>query len=164
MEELKLTSFTKKNSLFVLLAVVLLTQFCGNFVHATDTVNGYDWPMFGYNSARTGFSEDTSSSPSARNWEVSWSDSMLDSPAVAYGFVYFKIGHVVCYNAFTGEMVWESTREAASDIWSVAVANGYVYADPNGYVYALNAPQEKKSGCILSETMKNLMLHQSQMA
>ncbi len=74
----------------------------------------------------------------AKSWEVHWSNSRLNSPAVANGYVYFKMDHIICFNAFTGETIWESTKEVAQDIWSVVVANGYVYADSNGYVYALN--------------------------
>jgi eukaryotic-like serine/threonine-protein kinase len=129
----------KREPIIVLIIVALLVSSCFISVKCSaSTVLDYGWPMFGYNVSRTGFSEDMGSSPDARNWEIR-SDSGTDSPAVAYGCVYYKMGHVVCYNAFTGETVWEAEREAAGDIWSVAVANGYVYADSNGYVYALNA-------------------------
>lgn len=130
---------SKRESIIVLIVALLVSSCFISAKCSTSTVLDYGWSMFGYNASRTGFSEDVGSSSGARNWEVGWSDSRLDSPAVAYGCVYYKIGHLVCYNAFTGETVWEAENEAASDIWSVAVANGYVYADSNGYVYALNA-------------------------
>jgi len=126
--------------MFSALVILFLfsTQFClGSFL----LVNAYtdDWRMFAHDPARTGISEAVVSNRSAQNWDVGWSRSRLDSPAVAYGYVYFKMGHVVCYDAFTGETIWESEREASEDIWSVAVAYGYVYSDSDGYVYALDA-------------------------
>ena len=136
-----------KRCLITLSALVVFflfaTQIClGSLL----LVNPYrdDWSTFGHNPARTGVSDAVISNRSTQNWEVGWSSSRLDSPAVAYGYVYFKIGHVVCYDAFTGVTVWEAERKASEDIWSVAVAYGYVYSVSDGYVYALNASTGKQ--------------------
>jgi len=99
----------------------------------------YSWPMFGNKPVRTGSLENQDLISNASNWEFQWTDLRLNSPAIANGYVYYKLDHVICLNAFTGETVWEATQGVAQDIWSVVIAYGCVYADANGYVYALNA-------------------------
>jgi outer membrane protein assembly factor BamB len=137
-ERRPLTS-TTRIALGILLVFLLSIQFSVVFVLQVNA-SSEEWPMYGHDNARTGWSEATFvNTTSAQNWEVGWTETRLDSPAVAYGYVYYKLGHVVCYDAYTGDTVWESAREASGDVWSVAVAYGYVYTDSDGYVYALDA-------------------------
>ena len=97
------------------------------------------WTMFGNNPARTGLLENQDLVANVSEWDIHWSKPRDSSPAIANGYVYYKLDHVICLNASDGETVWEAAKGVAQDIWSVAVVYGCVYADANGYVYALNA-------------------------
>jgi len=116
---------------------VLVTSFIG--VEKVNAQEEDSWTMFGNNPARTGSLENQDLVANVSDWEIHWTDLRLNSPVIANGYVYYKLDRVICFNAFTGETVWEATKGVAQDIWSVAIAYGYVYADANGYVYALNA-------------------------
>ena len=132
------------SSVFVLLMAfsVVVTPFL--FVEKVCAQEGSSWIMFGSNPARTGSLENQDVVADVIEWEIHWSKPRDCSPAIANGYVYYKLDHVVCLNASNGETVWEATKSVAQDIWSVAVAYGFVYADANGYVYALNASTGKE--------------------
>lgn len=75
-------------------------------------------------------------------WNVSFNGSM-STAAIAYGKIYIgsKNGKLYCYNATTGEKLWEFQSNGKIDS-SPAVANGVVYFatnTPEGTVYALDA-------------------------
>jgi outer membrane protein assembly factor BamB len=129
---------------FLFSAFVLLMTFSvvvASFL-SVEKVNAQEedsWSMFGNNPARTGSLENQDLVANVSDWEIHWSKPRDNSPAIANGYVYYKLDHVICLNAFTGETVWEATKGVAQDIWSVVIVYGSVYADANGYVYALNA-------------------------
>ena len=124
-------------AVFLMIFSVLVSPFL--IVEKVNAQKGSSWTMFGSNPARTGSLENQDVVENITEWEIHWSKPRDCSPAIANGYVYYKLNHVICLNASNGETVWEATKGVAQDIWSVAVAYGYVYADANGYVYALNA-------------------------
>ncbi len=108
---------------------------------SANTNTTVDWPMFRHNLAHSGY---TNSSLQANSAELLWryptSASVLSSPAVSDGLVFFgcKDCHIYCVNATTGELVWRfpTGHEVNS---SPAVYEGCVYVGcDDGWVYCMN--------------------------
>jgi len=74
-------------------------------------------------------------------WEFTTNGSIISSPSVAYGMVYFgsEDKNIYAVGAYSGSLIWNFTANAPI-VSSPAVANGMVYTGgDDGYVYCLNA-------------------------
>jgi len=100
-----------------------------------------DWPMFRYDLTHSGNINSSSQANSAQLfWRFPTSASVLSSPAVSDGLVFFGCQdcHIYCVNASTGMEVWRfpTGHEVNS---STAVYDGCVYVGcDDGWVYCLN--------------------------
>jgi hypothetical protein len=138
---------TMRRALFVTLALAVMGSACGPV----------DWPMFRFESRRSGSSPDTSLSPAAvassmvLGWTATTGSGVDSSPAVANGVVYVGSNDQKLY-AFdaSGSAGCAGTPEACAPLWSAltgggvvsspAVANGLVYVGSwDGNLYAFDA-------------------------
>ncbi|MCW4034793.1 MAG: PQQ-binding-like beta-propeller repeat protein [Candidatus Bathyarchaeota archaeon] len=108
--------------------------------------NKDNWSMFSHDPARTGYASGVVSTNFAETWTAHSVVPVWSSPAVAKGCVYIKCNNVTCFNATTGQIVWESSTYSMQEHSSIAVVDGYVYSGSNHYsseivgdIYALNA-------------------------
>ncbi len=105
------------------------------------------WPLFRYDAANTGSSDDTA----PVTHDLLWSKNILidknafsivgSSPAIVNGVVYIGSddGYLYAFNAFNGDQVW-SRKVGGSSVSSPVIVNGLVYVrDWYGNDYALDA-------------------------
>jgi outer membrane protein assembly factor BamB len=124
--------------ILALLMVVLSTLL--SVVSAANT-SSIDWPMFRHDLSHSGTITSNSQANSAELlWSFPTSASVMSSPAIADGLVFFgcKDCHIYCVNVSTGEQVWrfETKHEVNS---SPAIYNGNVYVGcDDGWVYCMN--------------------------
>lgn len=99
-----------------------------------------DWPMFRGNAARTGYASEQAAPPFTEAWTFAAGDSILSSPAVYDGIVYFgsRDGRLYARDARTGAAVW-NYRTSGWVESSPCVSSDTVYAvSMDGYLYALD--------------------------
>lgn len=103
--------FLKRIVDIILISVLLISLsglLTGLRVYASSTSD--DWPMYGHDSSHTGYSTSTAPNGNTTLWTYTTHD-WFSSPSVAYGRLYvFSEGHVYCFNATTGEKIWDSTN------------------------------------------------------
>lgn len=110
------------------------------FVKADSTTN--PWSMFRNGATHMGVSNATGlMTTPGELWHFAAGSSVVSSPAVVNGMVYFGTanGTVYCLNELTGSMVWNYTTGASVES-SPAVSGGIVYiGSNNSQVFALDA-------------------------
>lgn len=107
---------------------------------AASAAGAADWPMFRGNAARTGYSPEQAAPPFAEAWTFNAGDSVLSSPVVHDGVVYFgsRDGRLYARDARTGAALW-NYRSSGWFEASPCVSSGTVYAvSLDGYLYALD--------------------------
>jgi outer membrane protein assembly factor BamB len=128
---------------FIIVCVVLLFLLsCVVNRVASATV---DWPMFGYDLGRTGYSSDALINPIATGlwWSYPLGSYVVSSPTVWGGYVFIgdNNGDVRSISYSTGTLIW-SFHAAASVQSSPAIGYGNIYvgsgAGTGGKVYALD--------------------------
>ena len=100
-----------------------------------------DWPMFGYDPQRSGYT--TSSAPTTNQtlWIQQLSGMAGSSPAVVAGKVYAASwsGVLHCYDAATGDSIWNFVADGAL-ITNPSVSGGRVYFGSNDTnIYCVDA-------------------------
>jgi len=118
----------------------------------TSTTSVSSWPMW---RADPMHSSTAQAGPS--NFTVAWkfatNGSVISSPSVADGIVYFgsQDKNIYAIGAWSGNLIWKFATQGAIES-SPAVANGRVYTGgDDGYVYCLNA----YTGALLWRTFVN---------
>ena len=105
------------------------------------TTNTYSsWPMWRADPTHSSTAQAGPSSLSLA-WEFTTNGSIISSPSVEYGMVYFgsEDKNIYAVGAYSGSLIWNFTTNAPV-VSSPAVANGMVYTGgDDGYVYCLNA-------------------------
>jgi outer membrane protein assembly factor BamB len=123
---------------FTMLTLILLGYL--QIVEAK-SVDSTDWPMFRHDLSHSGVTNSSTQANSAHLlWSYPTSASVLSSPAIVDGLVFFgcKDCYIYCVNASTGDLVWRfpTGHEVNS---SPAVYDGKVYVGcDDGWVYCMN--------------------------
>lgn len=107
-----------------------------------------DWATFGYNAFHTHCNNDelilntSNVATLAFSWKVTTNNSVLSSPSVVNGIVYFgsQDNSIYAVDAHSGNVLWSYATGNSIHISSPAVANGVVYiGSTDSYLYALDA-------------------------
>jgi outer membrane protein assembly factor BamB len=94
------------------------------------------WPMFRHDSLHRGHSTSTSPTANSTRWNCSTSGSIVSSPAVTDGKVFFgSANSTYALNETTGRIIWQQPFAMSS---SPAVADGAVFFGSGPAVYAVN--------------------------
>jgi len=106
----------------------------------TSTISVSSWPMW-----RTDPTHSSTAQSGPSNLTVAWKfttkGSVISSPSVADGIVYFgsQDKNIYAVGAWSGNLIWKFATQGAIES-SPAVANGKVYTGgDDGYVYCLDA-------------------------
>lgn len=106
----------------------------------TDNITTSDWPMWRADAAHSSTAQVGPSNLSLA-WNFTTGGSVVSSPSVVNGIVYFgsQDKNIYAVGAFSGNFMWKFTTQDAI-VSSPAVANGKVYTGgDDGYVYCLDA-------------------------
>ena len=110
------------------------------------TEGPYDWPMFGHDPQRSGYSESPAPTTNQTLWTNTIGAGSGSHPAVADDKVYVAAydGNLYCFDAATGTQTWNFTTGDAL-LCNPAVAEGRVYVSSlDNNVYCLDAASGTK--------------------
>jgi len=126
----------------LIVSVLILSALAGvQFIGKVSADYPFDWPMFGHDPQRMGYSESPAPNTNQTLWTASLGTFTGQTPAVADGKVYVGDwgGMVYCFDHETGEQIWNYTT-GASIYCNPAVADGRVYTGSNdNNLYCLDA-------------------------
>jgi len=130
----------KKTSLIKFLICVIWFLIC-----VISVCNAANWRAFRKNETRSGYAREVASPPLIHQWNSyeklsKTLGSIVSSPAVADGKVFIgtRDGKIYCFDAFTGEKIWEYQTGGWVDS-SPSVYQGTVYVGSrDGKLYALD--------------------------
>ncbi|MGD0450311.1 MAG: PQQ-binding-like beta-propeller repeat protein [Candidatus Bathyarchaeia archaeon] len=118
----------------------------------TGSVPTSDWPMWRADPTHSSTAQEGPSSLTM-NWKFTTNGSVISSPSVANGIVYFgsQDKKIYAVGAWSGSLIWSFTTQDAVES-SLAVANGKVYTGgDDGNVYCLDA----NTGALIWSTFVN---------
>jgi hypothetical protein len=101
-------------TLLVLLAITSIILLPGSTQAATPApeaqdLSQYEWPMFHYDLAHTGYSDCPAPNTANVLWKYKTNNAATSSPSVADGrlFIGSHDHYVYCLNATTGDLIWK---------------------------------------------------------
>jgi eukaryotic-like serine/threonine-protein kinase len=99
-----------------------------------------DWPMWRADPAHSSTAQ-VGPANLTLAWKFTTSGSIISSPSIANGIVYFgsQDKNIYAVGAFSGELIWKFATQNIIES-SLAVANGKIYTGgDDGYIYCLDA-------------------------